>query len=394
MLFNTYAASHEDLQQAARSPQLEEVLLEPMLLARQGTLTVSQAQALAQAAQQLNLRPVLVWDILMTESQIQQVGDRLSQWDLSCFSAVRVADVGAALWVKAHCPTLPLQFIAEHGNHNWIGLLTWCEALGPSLDRIVLSIELPEQKLIHYCQSLPVNCEVLGAGPILLFYSPRSLLATQVGSPPQDSQPLIQATLQTEDYGDRSFPVQESLHGTLMYLDKDQFILDRLAPLAAAGLHTVRLDLRHLGQYGQVACGIDQLCDQCLNHPATVQENWPRPTRAPFFRANRTTAVFPHLKSKLMPWRDEACVAVCIGSQRGEYGIFRTLRTFHRSQVKTLMLPSGEELPIPDRLGFYDLAGEALGTCASDCTITMDWIRKLASGAILRTVSTRSPASV
>ncbi len=382
MDFTTYVASQADLQRASQALNLSEVLIEPTLLARQGRLTQDQAQTLAREAKQLNLRSVLVWDILMPERVLQGVGDRLLSWNLSDFAAIRVCDVGVGQWLQTHLPQMPLQLIVDQGNHNLRGLQGWCEVFQSTLERLILSIELPETKLIEYAQALPVACEVLGVGQILLFYSPRSLLANHV-SPEDEETGFIRTSLQTEEHGDRQFPTLETLHGTMMFLDKDQFILDQLEKLDASGFHTVCLDLRHLGNDGHVALAVDQICDQIEHDPVALKQSWPRLARSPFFRANRTTTLFPRLKSKLLPLRDETCLAQCIGSQKGEYGIFRTLRSFERSQAQQLILPSGEALPIPEGLTFLNLLGDELGTCGAEETITMDWMRKLASGAII-----------
>lgn len=382
MQFNTYVASIEDIQRAAQVQNLKEVLIEPTLLARQGSLAEHQVLSLSQEARRAELRPVLVWDILMTERALQTVGERLLQWDLSSFAAIRVCDVGVGRWVEAHVPDMPLQLTVEHGNHNLDGLIGWCEFFKGKLERLILSIELPESKLIEYSQQLPVPCEVLGVGQILLFYSPRSLLTTH-GAEPEEETGFVRSSLQTDEHGDRQFPTLETLHGTMMYLDKDQFILDQLENLTQAGFHTVCLDLRHLGRLGHRALEVDQICAQIAENPKSLKENWPRPARSPFFRANRTTTLFPRLKSKITKLRDETCVAECIGSQKGEYGIFRTLQPFDRSRVHSLVLPSGEVLMIPNGLEFRDLEGKVLGLCDAEKTITMDWIRKLASGAIL-----------
>ncbi|HEY9299093.1 MAG TPA: U32 family peptidase, partial [Phormidium sp.] len=177
MLFNTFISSIPDLERCINAPNLQEVLLEPTLLARQGKLTENQVQTLAGEALQRGLRPVLVWDILMPERVMNDVCEALKSWDFSQFAAIRVADPGVAYWLKIHFPKMPLQLIVETGNHNIESLLGWCEIFDETLERLILSIELPEEKLIEYCQKLPVACELLGIGQILLFYSPRSLLA-------------------------------------------------------------------------------------------------------------------------------------------------------------------------------------------------------------------------
>jgi len=409
MLFNTFVTSLADLDRCVAAPQVAEVLIEPALLARQGWLSADAAQTLAIAARQRGLRPVLVWDALMPEQRMEQVGDRLQTWDLSPFAALRIADLGAAGWAQQHAPHLPLQLIAEAGNHNLAALQGWCALLGSSLERVILSIELPEDKLMQYCQTLPVACEVLGAGPILLFYSPRPLLSAHLpladdvdadvdkdsdeDSTETDESRLVRTTVAFEDTRDRPFPSLETPHGTLMFFDKDQFILDRLTPLKTAGLHTLRLDLRPLdltaapaqfaAQAGDAAPAIDRLCQQILQDPASIRPQWPRPTRAPFFQANRTTALIPRMKTRwLDPWRPHALAEV-IASEKDNYLVFRTLRSFSFGGDYTLLLPTKEVVAFPQSCNPRSLTGAPQAETLPDQLILTHWIKKVVPGSLL-----------
>ena len=381
MPFNTFASSLADLDRCATAPDLTEVLIEPMLLARQGRLGEKDAQELAIAARSKGLRPVLVWDALMPQRKLEAVGDRLQSWDFSAFAAVRVNDLGAAAWVQEHHPNLPLQLIAETGNHNLSALQGWCELLGDSLERLILSIELPEAQLVRYCKELPVPCEVLGAGPILLFYSPRSLLADPLQV--EEDSVHIAATIAFEDNPDRPFPTLETPHGTLMFLDKDQFIGDRLESLWKAGLAMVRIDLRSFSQQPDAAPNIDTICQQLLSDPATLRQQWHRPTRAPFFNANRTTALIPRMKTRrLDPWRNRA-IAEVIAGEGGSYVVFRVLRPFHLTPDTQILLPTGDRLPFPPDCNLRTLQGVPTMQGEADQLLLTDWIKKTVTGSLL-----------
>ncbi len=395
MQFNTFVSSEYDLERCVNAPNLQEVLLEPALLARLGNLSELGVHSLASVAAQRGLRPVLVWDVLMPEGVMTLVCDRLRQWDLTRFGAIRVCDPGAAQWLKTHFPQMPLQFIVETGNHNLESLRGWCDIFSGSLERLVLSIELPQEQLVEYCQTLPVACELLGVGQILLFYSPRSLLAKHIGrgelEHPNELPQLLdalsplhlEATAAFAETPNRHFPTLETAHGTFMFLDKDQFILDRLDALRAAGLHMVRLDLRHLGGEGNVAVDIDRICDQILSDPASLRVTWPRETRAPFFKANRTTALFPRMKSKLSEYRDDACLAEVIAGEGGKYVVFYALRPFEVSLIHSMMLPTGEEIEFPQGVEFRNLNGELKHTFEPEQILVTDWIKKAVPGSLL-----------
>ncbi len=389
MQFNTYVSSLQDIEHCAKAENLQEVLLEPALLARQGQLSPAKTQALAQAARQQGLNPVLVWDILMPERVMTQVCEQLQSWDLTTFAAVRVCDVGAGQWLKTAHPTLPLHLIVETGNHNQAALGAWADIFAPTLERLVLSIELPEEKLIEYCHTLPVPSEVLGLGPILLFYSPRSLLAQPLQASSSKAPLYIQATATSARTSlshfktKRVFPTLETQHGTLLFLDKDQFILDRFHRLRAAGLHTLGLDLRHLGEAGQRAVGIERICQKIFTDVAGLRKNWPRPTQAPFFKTNNTTAQFSRLKSKLHPYRDGDCLAELVATEKGQFVAFYTLQPFATTGAYRLVLPSAEVLELPKGLLFRTLDDRATDYAEAGQLLVSNWVKKACSGALL-----------
>ena len=251
--------------------------------------------------------------------------------------------------------------------------------------RQFLQVAESEEKLIEYCQALPVACELLGVGQILLFYSPRSLLVEHLAEDNfNPNSPLyLEATAAFADNPNRHFPTLETAHGTFMFLDKDQFILDKLDALQAAGLHTVRLDLRHLEQEGDVAVDIERICRKILSDPASLRLNWSRETRAPFFKANRTTALFPRMKSKVTDYRNDACLAEVLAGEGGKYVVFYTMRPFEVSQIKTMIMPTGEEIKLPQSVSFRNLNGEQIDTFESEQILVTDWIKKAVPGSLL-----------
>jgi U32 family peptidase len=236
--------------------------------------------------------------------------------------------------------------------------------------------------LMHYCQTLPVSCEVLGVGQILLFYSPRSLLTPHLPSEAEEI-PVLQTNIVSTELPNRLFPTLETPHGTLMFFDKDQFILDHLEGLRESGCHRIRLDLRHLGQDGDSAREIDIISQQALADPAKLRSQWPRETRAPFFKANRTTNFFPRLKSKLTGLRQETCLAESIAGEGKQYVVFQSLRPFKANDIRCIKLPTGETLDIPPNLSLKNLRGELLEALEHPQIFITDWIKKVASGSLL-----------
>ena len=385
MQFNTFVSSINDLERCVNAPNLKEVLLQPTLLARQGQLSQQQTRSLVSRATKYGLHPVLVWDILMPEQTMKNICQQLSLWELSKFPTVRVCDPGAAWWLKTHHPNIALQFIVETGNHNLEALRGWCEIFSQSLARLILSIELPEKKLIEYCQKLPVACEILGVGQILLFYSPRSLLSPHLLDPDSEKKIPLETTVSSEDSNNRNFSTLETAHGTFMFLDKDQFILDKLENLEKSGLHTVCLDLRHLGQNGDIAVDIDKICTHILTDPVSLRKNWGKPTQSTFFKGNRTNSMFSRMKSKhkLVKYRQNLGLAEVVAGESGNYIVFQSLRPFAASQIEKIIIPTGEEIEIPAEIVLRNLNGQIVQSCDREQILITDWIRKAMPGSLL-----------
>lgn len=384
----SYVSSETDIEECAASPGIQEVLIEPAGLAREGQLSKTQAERLAKLALQKGIRPVLVWDILMSCRAMQIAVAQLREINRDLFSAIRVQDPGAAQWVLENYLDTPIQYIAETGNHNYEALSAWREYFGDRLERLVLSIELPEEILIDYIQRLSVPCEILGAGRILLFYSPRLLLSpnflgSDAAAHENGGSRWIEVLSASEDSHMRAFPTLETDHGTFMFLDKDQYILHKLENLKKAKIHTIRIDLRHLSTDFNAAAGLQRLC-LCLSQGVVVPPTeWPRKTLAPFFKSNNTTKQFSKLKNKMRAFRDNSCVAEVVSAEKGKAVGFYTLREFESTAKFTVLFTTGETADL-DHLEFYSMSGERLDTIGANRLVTTPWLKRVSTGCLLR----------
>jgi putative protease len=382
MKFTTFVTSQEDIRACAAAPNLDEVLIEPRELSREGRLTIEQAQELAKEAARNGLAAVLVWDILMTQDEFKARSALVAGMDLTLFASIRTQCPGAALWVRSNYPDKALHFIVENSNHNMPGLKRWVAELHPQ--RMVLSTQLPEDKLIACCQHLGVECEILGAGKILLFYSKRHLLQANFGADDDTADAhWIYADSASEESASRPFPTIENEHGTFMYLNKDHFILDALTRLDAAGMHSVRIDLRDLQSAGSSAKGIAEICTMTLSQDPGLDSLWARPTSAPFFKRNRTDKQFARMKPQTRMLRDGNCVAEVVSVERGELlGLF-TLREFDtQGATFTFVAHDGTEVAASLE-GFTDISGNPLTTCDPHRIVRCSWVKGVKAGAIL-----------
>lgn len=382
MKFNTFVASIEDIQMCAATPSLEEVLIEPREFGREGRISAEYALELARYATECGLKPVLVWDILMTQGEFKVKCDHIGALDLTNFDAIRTQCPGAAAWVREHLPRKNLQFVVENSNHNLPGLKRWVRDLAPQ--RLVLSTQLPEEKLIACCRELSTQCEILGAGKILLFYSKRHLLQSNFSSGEElaDARWLY-ADSMSEESASRPFPTIENEHGTFMYLNKDHFILDKLGDLDAAGMHTVRIDMRDLKEEGHSAIGVKELCEKVLANDSALEKRWPRPTSAPFFKRNRTDKQFARMKPQTRLLRDKSCLAEVVSVERGEAIAIFVLQDFSPEDAKFTFISHDGDAVHTSIESFVDLSGSHVEVCQAQSLVICPWIKGIKPGAIL-----------
>ena len=379
MQFNTFASCQADLEACARTQHIREVLLETKHLAREGRLALEEAVALADSAQALGLKPVLVWDILMNDDDFSRCSQVIASLPLDRFSAVRVQCIGAAHYLHETYPKCPIQLIAETANCNRATLEMWCRMLGTQLQRIVLSIQLPAETIAAYVRALPVECEILGLGKILLFYSERNLLRNHFEALGEEWREVL---AEADESGSRPFPVIDNTHGTFMYLDKDQCILDKLDALKGACPHYLRLDLRHIREFPESARGIEEFARLAVEQPEELRRTWPRPTRAPFFKSNLTTKQFKLLNSEVRLSRDEQCVAEIVSTERGSHCVLRAIQSFTVPGRFRVIDPSGREI-LCEFGSLRYLSGSETTTVSEDELVLGPWLKAVSGGSLV-----------
>jgi U32 family peptidase len=301
----TYAQNLHDLG-LIKEQGLEEVILGHQDFSRFGKLKDQEFLDFSARARQLGMRVIFEWDILMSEKTFTQLTSHLVGL-LPAIDVLRVQDPGALEW-SYHHSSLPLQFIAENGNHNLEGLSAWCEAFKPRMERLVLSIELPKAQIEHYLGALSVPCELLGLGRILLFYTPR-LLLSPLSEEKISFNETLTALAESEESPHKGFPVIENRHGTFMFHIKDFCLLDFAQDLCAAGLAFFRLDLRW--------------CDPALlreiNNFENLKKLYPQQLIRGFYHVNKTDVLFPKLKNARLQNRQGDYLGDVIEAQKGSH---------------------------------------------------------------------------
>jgi putative protease len=268
-----------------------EVILGMREFSRFGRLEHDSFMKLSTSAKSLGLRVIFEWDILMTADSFNLCASKMIDYEAH-FDVLRVQDPGAFHWA-VHRLEKPIHFIAESGNHNLEALKGWCEAGGSKLERMILSIELSRDSLKEYCSKLPVPCELLGLGRILLFYSPRSLLA------PLNPEKIvvneeIEALGESEESPHKGFPVLENRHGTFMFHIKEFCLIEYAQDLAGIGLSWLRIDSRfNEKSFFPEAVKIVKREAMFENFKSL----YPQDLMRGFYHVNKSDVLFPKLKN-------------------------------------------------------------------------------------------------
>lgn len=374
-MISTFVSSLSDLSSVANLSLVQDVLLEPRELTRLGKLSLATAIDLAKQARQLNINPILVWDVLFKQEGFKKVAQKLKELDLSIFKAVRVADVGAAHWVLNNT-SCDIELICEAGSHNVVALCAWCRIFGQRLIKLCVSHEIPEGDLANVCKNVPCPIEILGAGRIELFYSPRLLLSRNFSV---DELGYKEVVASSNESHNRPFPVVQSPNGTMMYLHRDRFVLDRFAKFKEIGVASLRVDLRHLSSLGNAADGISEVV---MALEQGREPEWGCPKSTPFRHANNTLRSSARIRRKLDRIKLHDCLAQVVASESEDYTVFQAIRSSNVSSRLALLLPTGETMSLPG-VQFKNTQLQIMDDFIAGQVLITPWIRKAVPGSVL-----------
>jgi len=328
----TYAQVLHDLN-VIKDEGHKEVILGLRDYSRFGKLNKTDYLSFSKRARELGLRVIFEWDILMCENDFATLAHELPELLIHA-DVLRVQDPGALEWGIKNS-TLPLQFIAENGNHNLIALKGWCDHANGRMDRIVLSIELPKTIIEEYIKTLNVPCELLGFGRILLFYTPRKLLAPLVEDK-YSYHEYIEALGESEESPHKGFPLVENKHGTFMFHIKDFCVLDYAKDLADYGLHSLRIDLRWS----------DFSLIKDIWNVESLKEKHPQDLMKGFYLVNKTDVLFPKLKNSRLQKREGNYIGEVIEAEKSSHlAIFvKNPKGLKKNDLLKFIHPKGDEI--------------------------------------------------
>lgn len=343
MKLTSFAETLHDLG-VLKDQGFSEVILGHRELSRFGKLTSEEFSSLASRAKELGLRVIAEWDILMTENAFVNA-TRFVKEVSAVADVLRVQDPGALEWSLRET-TLPVQFIAENGNHNIRALQGWIDHAQGRMERIILSIELSRDVIAEYCRSLSVPCELLGLGRILLFYTPRSLLSPLAPEKLRVNEELT-ALGESEESPHKGFPIVENRHGTFMFHIKEFCLLEYAQDLAANGLGFFRLDLR-FGMEKFLPEATSLIRSFTTEGFDAFKEQYPQDFMRGFYLVNKTDVLFPKLKNSRLQKRDGDFIGEVMDAEKGSHLaiIVRNPKGLKKTDRLKILHPKGEEFEI------------------------------------------------
>ncbi len=298
--------------------KVDEVILCSSEYSRFGELSENELLDISARLRAAGIKSVLCFDILMTENVFALKTNALSKLDLSRFDAVRVQDPGALEFFRAHECALPIQLILETGNHNTLGIKQWASIAGERLERLVLSLEWPKAELFKLLENSKYQFELMGLGPILLFYSPRSLVRPLVAH--ADESPL-DLFANSEESPHKGFRVLENKHGTFMFHPKHHGLLDEVLELRAAGLAAFRLELTSEDERSVInlfAALLRSSTEAQLQETVlAIKEVYPHTLIKGFYKANKSNVLFKKLKNDRLSARNELLIGPVLDYKKG-----------------------------------------------------------------------------
>lgn len=313
MKLTTYAKNLHELN-ILKDQGFTEVILEPKSLARFGKLSHDEFIKLSGRAQELGLRVLLEWDILMTEDVFIIKLDAIKEL-IPFVNAVRVQDPGAFNWILENTDK-PLQFIAENGNHNLNALEGWIDLSHGRMERVILSIELSKTTIQEYVQKLTIPCELLGLGRILLFYTPRPLLSALIPDKISINEEFA-AIGESEESPHKGFPIVENQHGTFMFHIKQFCLIEYAQELREMGLCHLRIDQRW-----EESCLTEISCLMLKFETARFEafkQRYHQDLMRGFYLVNKTDVLFPKLKNSRLQKREGDYVGEVLEVEKGSH---------------------------------------------------------------------------
>lgn len=245
-------------------------------------------------------------DRLLSETDFEDYVSRMVKYYEKGIRLFRIKDLGLLHFFdaeikKGHFSELKFILNLESGHHNLASIEFYENTFGPILERLLISTEIPFNKLTEITQKLKTPIEIFGLGPILLFYTPRKLLSHQLKQEAQDlwerkKEVIVDATSMESPHS--GFEIIQNNSGTLMYAPNHFCLLDYVEKLNEIGIRFFRLDLRSIKPEVVKVIFDHHLTQHNEQLMQEFRQLYPKRFLKGLFVVNKSKVLFKKLKNK------------------------------------------------------------------------------------------------
>ncbi len=352
---------------------INEVLLQTRTFSRFGEIDDKDIDDCIFQLQSKGKKIVLAWDILLKDKNFKELENgfrRLSEQ----INTVRFLDPGVGRFLSQRFPDCRLQLSLEHGSHNKTAILGWSQVFGQRLERVILSNQIPISTIESITKIPNVKFEMLGIGRIEIFYSARHLLGNNHQNHASFTKHSIVAS---DDRPNQLSPVFENEHGTIMFYDKELFIMDDLDIIEKAGIDHLRLEFYKDKQYQIVkkTAMRGDWTDQ-------LKKSLDIKTTKGFFKSNQTHKLFTFLTNRYITDNQKNSFGIVIEAVKNKFTLIET--------AKYLTLPISVNFSSPEgkKVNYIinkvkDLKGKCYTKSAPAGVYLLPWIKYIVPTSIL-----------
>lgn len=362
----------ENLETVCRIP-VGEVLLQTASLSRWGQIAERDTEACIRLLKANGKRVLLDFGIPVGERQLETLRKNdiriLRQVD-----AVRFADPGVGAWLAERYPKVDLQLSLESGSFNGTAIERWTDIFGPALRRVVLSNQIPMEELKSIAQKVPVETELLGCGRIEVFHSARKLVRDHFQ---QDGDSPLELTCASEDRPTQFMPLLENRHGTILFHDRDLYILDLAERLSENGIRHLRLELYADDLYERLA-----ECFPRRGWEEELRKRWGRRTTRGFVLENKTETSLKNLANRFLKAERENGIGVVLESVKNRHIVFELIQPLLLPAKLAAFSPEGKRVDFKLSCA-NNLLGESFTGRIAPGHYRIPWIKHIVPAAIL-----------
>ncbi|MDH5560123.1 MAG: U32 family peptidase [Deltaproteobacteria bacterium] len=352
---------------------LEEVRLQSLLFSRSGQITEDDIGRCLIELHQANKKIVLEWNLLLGDSEIQALEETFAAL-VPHLSAVRFSDPGLGLFLAERYPNIPLHFELGQRCLNVPGVLGWSKTFGDSLKRLILSNQLPISSVGEIRLGTNLEIELLGLGRIEVFYSERKLLSSHFG---MRDEGWLETQAASEDRPKQVSDFFEGPNGTLMYYDRDLFILDYLDEIEKAGVDLLAMEFYQESQYQWLSELIGE-----QDWVSDLKKRWPKKTTKGFYKTNQTHKPFSRLTNKHLRQAKPRQLAFVMESVKDSHVVIEVTKNFVLPFDTNIVTPEGKKFSYCLRTA-KRLNGMETATNLSPGFYILPWIKYAVTSSIL-----------